>query len=87
MRKLLSALIVISLFSSSVIADCPDDVYDYDSGNYLYNTDAEEKCEEAVNSAVEEACYEGYRKCRNECSDSDCEDACRAGKRACENSI
>ena len=35
--------------------DCPSDVYDYDSGDYLYNTD--------VNSMCEDACRSGERAC------------------------
>ena len=90
MKKIILFLMIVCFETSIVLADCPTDVYDYDSGNYLYNTDARSKCEraveEAVNQAVEEACYAGYRKCRNECDNDKCEDACRYGKRACENS-
>lgn len=35
--------------------DCPSEVYDWDSGEYLYNTDAVDLCEDACNS--------GYRWC------------------------
>ena len=87
MKQIILVLIIVCLFVSRGWADCPTEVFDYDSGKYLYNTDAQSKCEEAVKEAVEEACYEGYRKCRNECNNSQCEDACRYGKRACENSI
>lgn len=96
MRRLLSSLAMVGLLSSSVIAaDCPNDVYDYDSGRFLSHTDVKERCEKAVNSAVEKAvkgtiekaCSEGYKKCRDKCSDKDCEDACEAGKKGCEGSL
>ena len=35
---------------------------------------------------VDEACYEGYRKCINQSNNSNSEDACRRGKRYCEDS-
>lgn len=89
MQKIIAPFlaIVFFLFASNVWADCSSEVYNYDSGEYLYNTDAQSRCEEAVEEAVEEACYEGFRKCRNECNTDDCEVACSAGRRACENSI
>ena len=85
MQKIIAPFIAIVffLFASNVWADCSSEVYNYDSGEYLYNTDAQNRCEEAV----EEACSEGFRKCRNECNNDACEDACRAGRSACENSI
>lgn len=32
---------------SACVLECPSEVYDYDSGNYLYSTDVNSKCEDA----------------------------------------
>ena len=32
---------------SACVLDCPSEVLDYESGNYLYNTDANSNCEDA----------------------------------------
>ena len=82
MKKIGIMLLLFFVFPALSLADCPNEVYDYDTGQYLYNTDAKTKYEDVV----DEACYEGYRKCINECNNSNCEDACRRGKRYCEDS-
>lgn len=42
-------------FKRKCQSECSDEVYDYDSGEYIYNTDAQGQCEDA--------CHSGYRWC------------------------
>jgi len=102
LKATLPKTILVTIFSivvanTAVAYDCSGPVLDYESGNYLYLTDHETKCE----SAVEEACDNSYRRCVSECPsgvydynsgnylyntdvNSKCKDACGAGKRYCE---
>ena len=58
-------------------SNCSSSIYDYESGQYLWNTDASSKCEDACSRGKrycededdrDDACYEFKRKCANECS-------------------
>lgn len=87
MKQAILALIILCLLVSSGWANCPTIVYDYDSGQYLHNTDAQSRCQKAVKKAVGKACDEAYRICRLDCgTDNKCEQACRKGRTYCESS-
>ena len=59
--------------------DCPSSVYDWETSEYLYNTDANSKCEDACKKGkraceyednIDDACYAFNRKCKNDCPSS-----------------
>ena len=56
--------------------ECDSEIYDYDSGEYLYNTDVESSCEDACRAGAkacdyeddpEDGCWYFKRKCQSEC--------------------
>ena len=59
-------------------SECSGAIYDYDSGDYLYNTDFKRKCENACSSGVDvcedeppsERCDEFYDDCESDCPSS-----------------
>ncbi|MDC0127792.1 hypothetical protein OAI28_05935, partial [Methylophilaceae bacterium] len=60
-------------------SDCPSSVYDWETSEYLYNTDANSKCEDACKRGkraceyednIDDACYAFNRKCKSDCPSS-----------------
>lgn len=83
---LILSIFVLIFIPSHVQADCDDahwecnsecneSIYDYDSGEYLYNTDFESQCEDACDEG-RDACEGESRGYRRDAFEDECEDEC-----------